>query len=473
VPTPRTSLTASTAQSELADALAALRVELKIPSGFAADVQAEADAATAEAPAVDLREIPFATLDPAGSRDLDQAFHLEQAGSGWRVRYAIADVPGFVAPAGAVDAEARRRGQTLYGADGSVPLHPVVISEGKASLLPGEDRPAFVWTFDLDAAGVETSRRVERAWVRSRAKLDYVTTQAALDRGDDSPAALLPEIGRARLEQERLRGGASLNLPDEEIVRDATGTYRLERRRPLAVEDWNAQLSLLTGMAAARMMLDAGAGILRTMPAPDAGAIAAFRVRTQALGMPWAADQSYGDYLRGLDRDDPATLAVLHAAASLFRGAGYVAFDGTAPAVTTQSAVAAPYAHVTAPLRRLVDRWGLVVCEAVSNGRPVPAWARESLAAVPELMRVSTQKAAQLSAGSLNRVEAALLRDRIGERFDVAVLEVHEGKARIQLTDPAVTASCPVPDAVRPGQTATVVLTGADIATGVVVFAAA
>lgn len=467
MPLRRARLTASTAQSELAEALAALRVQLDVPQGFPADVTAEAEAATSAAPDLDLRDIPFATLDPAGSKDLDQAFHLERRGSGWRVRYAIADVPGFVAPGGAVDVEARKRGQTIYAADGAVPLHPPVIGEQKASLLPGQNRPAYVWTFDLDDAGAEVSHRVERALVRSRAQLDYVSTQAALDAHDaDSPAALLPEVGRARLEQERLRGGASLNLPDEEIVRDASGTYRVERRRPLPLEDWNAQLSLLTGMAAAHIMLEAGVGILRTMPAADDAAVAAFRLRTVALGMPWNASAPYGDYLRGLDRNDPQTLAVLQAAAFLFRGAGYVAFDGTAPADPVQAAVASPYAHVTAPLRRLVDRWGLVVCESAFSGRPVPDWVRESLPSVPGLMQSSTERASRLSSGSIDRVEAAMLRDRIGERFTAWVLEVRDGRGRLQLNDPIVTASCRVSHAVRAGTTIEVLLQGADIATG-------
>ncbi|WP_217585257.1 RNB domain-containing ribonuclease, partial [Microbacterium sp. GbtcB4] len=80
--------------------------------------------------------------DPAGARDLGQAFHLVRDGDGYRVRYAIADVPGFVVPGGAVDAEARRRGQTLYAADGTFPLHPPVLSEDRASLLPDVVRPA-------------------------------------------------------------------------------------------------------------------------------------------------------------------------------------------------------------------------------------------------------------------------------------------------------------------------------------------
>lgn len=467
MPLRRAHLTRSTAQSELAEALAFLREQLEIPEEFPPEALAEATAVTATPPTIDLRDIPFATLDPAGSKDLDQAFHIERSGSGWRVRYAIADVPGFVVPGGAVDVEARRRGQTLYAADGAVDLHPPAIGENKASLLPGQDRPAYVWTFELDDTGAETSHRIERAWMRSRAQLDYVSTQAELDAHDvESPAALLPEVGRARLAQERRRGGASLNLPDEEIVRDPSGQYRIERRRPLPLEEWNAQLSLMTGMAAASIMLEAGIGILRTMPAADATAVEAFRVRTVALGLPWPREVAYGEYLHGLDRDDPQTLAVLQAAASLFRGAGYVAFDGNPPAECMQAAIASPYAHVTAPLRRLVDRWGLIVCEAVCSSHQVPKWVRESLPAVPGLMQTSTERASRLSSGSINRVEAAMLRDRAGEKFTAWVLEVHEGRARVQLTDPVVTASCRVPESIQAGTTIEVLLQSAEIATG-------
>ena len=56
--------------------------------------------------------------------DLDQALHIERAGDGYRVHYAIADVAAFVTPGDPVDEEAHRRGQTLYGADSKIPLHP-------------------------------------------------------------------------------------------------------------------------------------------------------------------------------------------------------------------------------------------------------------------------------------------------------------------------------------------------------------
>src|SRR3954452_3577965 len=164
---------------DLEPQLAALRTELAVPAEFPPAASAEAESAARSgdlaANAYDATDIPLVTLDPPGSRDLDQAFFVERTGTGFRVTYAIADVGSFVRPGGAVDAEARKRGETLYLPDGRVPLHPPVLSEGAASLLPGERRPAVLWRIALDTDGEPTSTDVRRAVVRSRAQLDYPT----------------------------------------------------------------------------------------------------------------------------------------------------------------------------------------------------------------------------------------------------------------------------------------------------------
>jgi exoribonuclease R len=465
-------LSASAAQSELAEALVALRAQLGVPGAFPEAAEAEARqasvAALGELP--DLTGLEFLTIDPAGSTDLDQAMHLAVTDAGFEVHYAIADVPFFVAPGGALDAETRRRGQTLYAPDGRIPLHPTVISEDSGSLLPGRRRRAFVWRFELGRDGSIASTSLSRALVASRRQWSYDEAQKALDDGTAPPAlAPLPAIGAALIAQEAARGGASLNTPDQEVVLTHDG-YGVERRVPLPVEDWNAQLSLLTGMAAARIMLEGGVGILRTMPPADDAAVAAFRSRTELLGLPWAEGIEYGEYLRGLDRAQPRALAVLQAAASLFRGAGYEAFDGAPPAQPVQAALAAPYAHVTAPLRRLVDRWGLVICEALSAGNPVPDWARASLPELPHIMNVTTSLSGRLDSAALDRVEAAVLSGRVGEEFDAVVLAQNHTRTRIQLAEPAVEASV---DGIvgAPGDTLRVRLTSAVIASGVLSFA--
>ena len=117
-------------------------------------------------------------------------------------------------PGRPLDTELRRRGETVYAPDAATPLHPEVLSHGAASLLQDAERPACLWTIDLDDRGEVVSARVERALVRSRARLTYTQVQAAID-GEgalpqEAPAdlpELLAEIGRLRLEREAARGG--------------------------------------------------------------------------------------------------------------------------------------------------------------------------------------------------------------------------------------------------------------------------
>jgi len=424
---PTASLRLSSAPSgELAAALAAISAELGLTREFPPlEIPAPA------LPDTDLTHLAFVTVDPPGATDLDQAFLLERDGDGYLVHYAIADVALFVEPGSALDAEARRRGQTIYAPDGRIPLHPPALSEGAASLLPGVERSAYVWRFELDATAAVLSTSLTRARVRSRAQLTYATV--------DEP--LLREIGEKRIQLEQARGGASLTLPETEIE-ERDGVYSLVRREPLPTEAFNAQLSLLTGMEAAKLMLEGGVGILRTMPEAEPSAVESFRLQARALGIPWFDDVPYGDYLRGLDTSEPAGLAIMYAAASLFRGAGYTVVDGSVPEETEQAAVGAPYAHATAPLRRLVDRFVLAACEAIANDRPVPEWVREALPELPAIMAASGSLAGQVDRQAIDTVEAALLSGRVGEIFDATVISARATSATVQLADPAVSASC-------------------------------
>ncbi|MFT3798593.1 RNB domain-containing ribonuclease [Microbacterium sp.] len=476
MPPRRSRIVPSAARGELAASLQTLRTALEVPSAFPPDVQAAAERAARDVPAdpatsglADLRDIAFLTIDPAGSTDLDQALHLERTASGAILHYAIADVPAFVEPGGALDAETRRRGQTLYAPDARVPLHPTVISEHAASLLPGADRRAFVWRFTLDAGARPTETTLTRAIVRSRQQWAYEDAQRAIDDGT-APETLLamPWFGARRADREAERGGASLSLPETRIVAEGDG-YRLERSYGVPLEDWNAHVSLLTGMAAADLMLRGRIGILRTMPPAAPEAVADFRARTVALGMPWRRGVDYGDYLRGLDRS-PVARAIREYAGGLFRGAGYVTFDGSVPDDVTQAAIGAPYAHTTAPLRRLVDRWVLVICDALANGREVPAWARDSLSDLPKLMARSSALASRLDAGALDRIEAALLHGNEGRLYEAVVLTQRGDGARVQVQQPPVEANVAGLDQ-TPGSRVRLRLVAASIAEGTVEFA--
>ncbi|WP_208103948.1 RNB domain-containing ribonuclease [Modestobacter roseus] len=448
---------------------AAIRAGAGVPEEFPAEVLAEADRVAADPPLPehDATDLPLVTLDPPGARDLDQAVHLARTAGGYRVSYAIADVGAFVPLGGAIDAAARRRGQTVYSPDGRTPLHPPQLSEGAASLLPGQLRPAALWTIDLDADGEVTAVDLRRARVRSRAQLDYASV------GADVPAelALLPEIGRLLQAHARDRGAIELGTPSQEVEPAPGGGWTIAFRGQSDVEGWNAQISLLTGRCAARLMLDGGVGVLRTLPPPDPGAVETLRRLAPELGVDWPDGAGPGDVIATLDPARPRHAAFLDAATSLLRGAGYTAFDGTPPDQPGHGGVGGPYAHVTAPLRRLVDRFGTEVCLALAAGEQPPAELRAALPELPGLMAASDRRTREVERAVIDLVEATVLAGRVGEVFDAVVLDADEKRSTVVLSDLAVEARCD--DPLTPGQRVRVRLVTADPATRIVRFTAA
>ncbi|CAM3800873.1 RNB domain-containing ribonuclease [Nocardioides zeicaulis] len=468
----------SVSAQEMRDGVAAIQAEMKVSPAFpdAVERAAEQAAAHPRMPELDRTDIELVTLDPESSRDLDQAMHIArdpEVPGGYVVHYAIADVAAFVSPGDPVDVEARRRGETLYGADSKIPLHPKVLSEGAASLLPDEVRPALLWTIKVDATGEGTDVEVVRARVRSRAKLAYDAVQADLDAGRAPEViGLLREVGELRLQREAARGGVSLPLPEQELV-ETGGGWVLEFRQQLPVEAWNAQISLLTGMAAASLMVYARVGILRTLPPPDPRDVQRLHRTARALGIDWPAEQLYPDFIRSLDPSIPSHAAMVVACTRLLRGAAYVTFDGQLPAQSEHSALASEYAHVTAPLRRLVDRFAGEVCVALCAGTEVPSWVLEAMPDLPDAMRESGRRANQYENAVVNLCEAELLSGRVGERFIAVVVDVEEkdaSKGDITIQDPAVEASVSGTGELPLGEEVSVELVQADPASRSVEF---
>jgi exoribonuclease R len=432
-----------------------IREQLDVPTAFPAPVAAAAEEARSRGPQMppgapssvrDARHIPLVAIDPPGARDLDQAFAAEILGDGHRVYYAIADVAALVPPGGPVDIEARSRGLTLYSPDLRTSLHPEAINEDAGSLLAGQERQALLWTIDLDGEGEILNAHLERAVVVNTEQLTYAQAQRRIDDGSAAPSLRrLATIGRRRLALERTRGAVSLALPAQEVVHQPDGSYTLEYDESLLVEDWNAQISLLTGIAASRIMLDAGVGLLRTLPEPDPETVRTIRRTARALGIEWPDAVGYAERVRALRPDTASRAALLSQAARGLRGAGYVAFaDHDVPAAPLHSAIASTYAHVTAPLRRLCDRFANEIVVAHCAGTTTPSWAVEALEELPALMGAATQRDRNLERAIVDFVEATVLAPHVGETFQAVVTDINErGRARVQLRDPAVVARLP------------------------------
>lgn len=459
----------------------AIRAEFDLPGAadsnhFPDAVEAEAKQIAANTPAgvEDATDIPFVTIDPPGARDLDQAMFLERAGDGFRVRYAIADLGAVIEPGGAVDTEARRRGQAMYLPDVRVPLHPSVLSEGALSLLPGQVCRAAVWTIDVDRTGRASNASVRRALVRSIAQLDYDGVQAAFD-ATNPPASVEPlaDLGALRRRYRVGLGAIELGLTEQEIVADGD-SWKIRMRTRTAVDGWNAEISLLTGMCAADLMLRAGIGMLRTLPEPHGGDLQRFQRAAKALGVPWPDGATAATVLAGLDPGLPISQALMSDATRLLRGAGYESFDGTQPEVKDHAGIGGPYAHVTAPLRRLADRFGIEISLAVCAGIPVPDWVRQALPLIPGIMSESDHLAAKVDRTCADQVEAWMLEHKVGQSFDAFVLRADDdGKGgEVVLDDPPVIAKCAGTD-LPEGKQVQVTLRSVDVARRSVEFALA
>lgn len=494
-----------------------LRDAFKVPRDFPDAVLAEteaaigrdADAFRASGLYADLLDVPFLTIDPPGSRDLDQAFFAAREGDGYLVRYAIADVAAFVARGGAIEAEAWRRGQTMYCPDGRTPLYPPAMSEGGASLLADQVRPSVVFSMTLDAKGRPTNTRVERALMRSRVQLAYpeVGAHLALEREQPGSGALaghewspslslLETVGRLRQAREVERGAVNLRLPSQEVQRwsNALAGYRLAFQTATEVEDWNAQISLMTGMEAARIMRGHGAGLLRTLRPPRPDRLQALKLTARALGVPWSDGVDYDDFVRALDPHAPIESVMLHQAARVSGGAQYLAFTGDPTRRGRHAAIAAYYAHVTAPLRRLADRYVLDLLVAIASDEEPDATLLSPLADLPRAMADADQRADRLESAVLDQVELRLMQPRIGETFDATVIALKRAGAAVQIGQPPIRTLAPfavlapgrdgdpepiddgaamrVGDAViRLGETFELKLVGADAASRALIFA--
>ena len=132
-----------------------------------------------ELPRRDLTDLPFVTIDGAEAKDFDDAVCARKTRSGWTLWVAIADVSHYVRPGTALDAEARKRGTSVYFPNRVIPMLPPELSENLCSLRPDEERKALACEMKLGPRGGMQSARFYPARIRSRARLTYSSVEQA------------------------------------------------------------------------------------------------------------------------------------------------------------------------------------------------------------------------------------------------------------------------------------------------------
>ena len=203
------------------------------------------------------------------------------------------------------------------------------------------------------------------------------------------------------------------------------------------------------------------------MNGPDERAQKRLRHQARALGLTWPADVPLDQFSRHLDGTDPAAEAFLMAVHRAGGGAFYTPYrKGERP---WHAAMAATYAHATAPLRRLADRYTVMTALAVANGNPVPDQVAAATERLPEVMDDADARAGRIERAVVDLAEAVMLEGREGSTFMAVVVDDDDDVSRIQLCDVAVVARVKA-RGVQPGDDVRVKLVEADPAKRLVRF---
>ena len=369
-----------TAREELQDIATALQLHVEFPPEVLAETEAWLKAPHIDDPAlVDRTSLPFVTIDNVYSKDLDQAVFVDREGEGFVVAYAIADASFYVRPGSALFAEAMKRGASYYFPGFSVPMLPRPLSEGLVSLNAEGDRRALIFFHHLDSHGELVSTNLERARVRSRAKLAWSDVQKLIDAPAQSPLKgrdfeaslfLLREVGRRRMELAARRGLIRYRREEVSIQLDGEGlTFAVMEVVRDEVELWNEQISLMCNAEGGRLLRECASPsvqpIYRVQAGPDPERLKALSVLTgfvaQRHGLPdspwrWNQDTTpLAKYLEQLPRaaagtkEDRLIAALTRQSVMVNLRSEYSTEPGQHVGVGAE-----PYARFSAPMREIV-----------------------------------------------------------------------------------------------------------------------
>jgi ribonuclease R len=396
----------------------------------------------------DLRELPLVTIDGADAKDFDDAVWCEPDGSGWRVIVAIADVSAYVSPAGALDAEARERGTSVYFPRKVIPMLPENLSNGLCSLNPGVDRLCMICDMRVTSGGKVREARFYEGLMRSAARLTYDEVAGILVEGDAElrrrHAKVLPQlehlhaVWRVLARARERRGAVDFDLPEVAMVFDPKGhVARVEPRHRNDAHRIIEECMIAANVEAARFLEKHKISALYRVHAPP---------EEDRLGSLKEFLGAFGLSLPTRERLEPKHLSAL-----VREVAGRPDADLIETVILRSMSAAAyqpenighfglaleRYAHFTSPIRRYPD---LLVHRAIRHilrgGKPGDfTHGKQEMEGLGRHCSATERRADEATREAMDWLKCEFMLDRVGEEFDVIVTGVVDFGLFVQIPE--------------------------------------
>lgn len=382
---------------------------------------------------VDLRDLPFVTIDGENAKDFDDAVFGERVGKGFRLLVAIADVSHYVKPETALDQAAYERGNSVYFPRRVIPMLPEKLSNGLCSLVPHEDRLAMACEMFLSPRGRVERYRFFPAVIHSHARLTYTVVAKALYEGDkaarETVGELLPHlealdrIFRVLLAARKRRGAIEFETTEVEFLFDDQG--KIAGVKPVVRNDAHRLIEecmLAANVCASEFLAEHEHPTLyRVHEPPDTEKIAKLRQFLAGFGitLPGGDEPTPKDFARVLEqiagRSDAPLLQMV-----ILRSLKQARY---APENVGHFGLAYPcYTHFTSPIRRYPDLLVHRAIKAVLAGtRYVPKRPWEEIGMHCSM---TERRADEATREVMNWLKCYALQEHIGEIFTGTVTAV-------------------------------------------------
>lgn len=406
-----------------------------IPTQFPQEALDEAEAAkpVSLGKREDLRDLPLVTIDPSDARDHDDAVHAEpdpdpKNPGGWIVTVAIADVAAYVRPGGALDKEARTRGNSVYLPDRVVPMLPEHLSTGLCSLKENEDRACLAVRMIFSGEGRKISHKFMRALMRSHARLSYEQVQSAVDgEPDKATKPLLDTVLKPLYAAFKVlclardkRQPLDLDLPEYRVQLDDNGTIvSIDSRERLDAHRLIEECMILANVCAAETLERRRLPLLyRIHDAPSREKLESLQEFLTTIGLNLAKGQ---------------TMKPMHFNKILHNAKGSEAEHMISEVILRSQSQACystenlghfglnlrRYAHFTSPIRRYADLTvhRALVTATKSGPDGQTDWEAEQLEKIGEEISGHERRAMTAERDATDRYMASYMENRLGSTF--------------------------------------------------------